>query len=1247
MPIAKDDLKSLTLPEVEKNLGSSPDGLSQAEAQKRLTQYGPNEIEEKKPNLFLKFLTYFWGPIPWMIEVAVILSAVARHWPDFAIILLLLLANAVVGFWEEHQAGNAIAALKAKLAITARVKRDGKWINPAARELVPGDVIRVRLGDIVPADARLLEGDPVEVDQSALTGESLPATRKPGEAVFSGSIIRQGEISALVYATGANTYFGKTAQLVQEAHTVSHFQRAVLKIGNYLIILAAVLVTMIIAVAIFRGDPILTTLQFALVLTVAAIPVAMPTVLSVTMAAGARLLAKKEAIVTRLSAIEELAGVDILCSDKTGTLTQNKLTLGDPFSVNDIPADQVILNAALASRAEDKDAIDLAVLGGLKNDQALKGYQVIHFQPFDPVHKRTEATVKDADGKEFKVAKGAPQVILELSANAAQVKSAAEKAVNDFAARGFRSLGVARAEGEGQWQFLGVLPLFDPPRDDAKATIATARQMGVSVKMVTGDARAIAVETAKKLGMGTNILDASGFGDTKRHETAALAESIEKADGFAQVFPEHKFHIVDVLQQGGHIVGMTGDGVNDAPALKKADCGIAVSGATDAARAAAAIVLMTPGLSVIVDAIKESRKIFQRMNSYAIYRIAETLRVLIFMTLSILIFNFYPLTAVMIVMLALLNDGAILSIAYDNVHYKNQPEAWNMRLVLGIATVLGVVGPIAAFGLFYLGDRVFQLARTHMQTLMYLMLSVAGHLTIFQTRTRGPFWSIRPARILLIAVFGTQALATLIAVYGLLMTPLGWGWALFVWGYAVAWFLVTDPVKLLAYRIFDRVKDGSVGTRAGRAWIGSTQPRAAAGSPEIGQFQSAGTVDHTAAGWVSAHWRIPAAAVALVVLAFGGGGGWLYWSTHRTATVHYATQKIELGSIVRTVTASVVVVPTATAPVGARVSGVIQTLDCAANTKVKAGQICAKIDPRPYQTVVDQGNADLAAAEHRLEKDKTDLAHAKAAFERHEARRFERASWRSKRRAVSRKALDNSRGAYEQTQTQTKLDEATVADLQAALHAAETNLGNTDIIAPIDGTIVSRNVKIGQTVAAGAETPPLFFIAADLSVMQVDGKFSEDALGEIKLGDKATFTVDSFPNRPFAGEVTQIRSSPQTTENVVTHDVVISASNPELLLEPGMTATIKIVVDRRDDILRAPDQALRYSPAGRAAPGGSSGTRTPQDGWPQVWILREGRPTAVPVQLGLHAGAYTEIVKGDLKPGDELIISESGSRVTQ
>ena len=805
-PDSKDDLKSLPMPEVEKQLGSSPKGLSQAEAEKRLAQYGPNEIAEKKTNVFLKFLSYFWGPIPWMIEAAVILSGVVRHWLDFFIILFLLFSNAMIAFWEEHQAGNEIAALKAKLAKIACVLRDGKWATPEVSELVPGDVIRLRLGDIVPADARVLAGDPVQVDQSALTGESLPVTRKPGEAVFSGSIIKRGETDAIVYATGANTYFGKTAELVESAHTVSHFQRAVLKIGDYLIILAVALVAMIVTFALFRHDPLLDTLEFALVLLVAAIPVAMPTVLSVTMAVGARLLAKKEAIVTKLSAIEELAGVDVLCSDKTGTLTQNKLTLGDPFCLNNIPADQVILWAALSSRAEDKDTIDLAVIGGVKDDKELKSYQILHFQPFDPVHKRTEATVKGSDGKQFFVAKGAPQVILQMATNVAEVKPAVEKAVNEFAGRGFRSMGVARADQENKWQFVGVLPLFDPPREQAKATIASAGQMGVKVKMVTGDQLAIAQETSRQLGLGTNILDATVLQDSKNLQSAQLVGSIEKADGFAQVFPEDKYNIVDILQKHGHAVGMTGDGVNDAPALKKADCGIAVSGATDAARAAASIVLLAPGLHVIIDAIKESRRIFQRMNSYAIYRIAETLRVLFFMTLAILVFNFYPLTAVMIVMLAVLNDGAILSIAYDNVHYKDKPESWNMRLVLGISTVLGVIGVVAAFGLFYLGERVFHFDHAHVQTLMYLKLSVAGHLTIFLTRTRGPFWSIRPARILWIAVLGTQAVATLIAVYGLFMAPLGWGWAAFVWGYALAWFLLNDRVKLLAYRIFDPVK---------------------------------------------------------------------------------------------------------------------------------------------------------------------------------------------------------------------------------------------------------------------------------------------------------------------------------------------------------------------------------------------------------------------------------------------------------
>ncbi len=776
-------------------LGVSSEGLSRAEAQSRLAKYGYNELPEEKTSPLLNFLSYFWGPIPWMIEVAAILSAVVHHWEDFGIILALLLMNAGVGFWEEFQAGNAIAALKAKLALHARAKRDGAWQDVPARELVPGDLIRIGIGEIIPADARLLPGDPIEVDQSALTGESLPVDRKPGDAVYSGSIVKQGEADALAYGTGANTYFGKTAHLVETAHTVSHFQRAVLKIGDFLIFVALALVVLILAVALFRGDRMLTTLQFALVLTVAAVPVAMPAVLSVTMAVGARKLAEKQAIVTHLAAMEELAGIDVLCSDKTGTLTQNKLTLGDPFCVPGITPREIILTAALASRTDSQAAIDLAVVGGLKDPHEVDQYRIIHFQPFDPVHKRTEALVSGPDKSEFRASKGAVQVILALAADASQVQHAVEEAVNGFAARGFRSLGVARTRGDGQWQFLGVLPLFDPPREDSKAMIATASQMGIKVKMVTGDQIAIAKEMARQLGLGQNIVDASALTNSKDLQINDIGKEIDQADGFAQVFPEHKFRIVRTLQQEGHIVGMTGDGVNDAPALKQADAGIA---------------LLNPGLSVIIDSIKESRKMFQRMNSYAMYRIAETVRVLLFMTLSILVFNFYPVTAVMLVLLAIMNDGAILSIAYDRVRYSNLPESWNMPVVLGIATTLGIAGVFASFGLFYLAERVFHMSRDMVQTLMYLKLSVAGHLTIFVTRTRGPFWTIRPAAILFWAVLATQALATLLAVYGLFMTPIGWRWALFVWGYALAWFLVNDRVKLAAYKVFDPQGSGLI-----------------------------------------------------------------------------------------------------------------------------------------------------------------------------------------------------------------------------------------------------------------------------------------------------------------------------------------------------------------------------------------------------------------------------------------------------
>jgi H+-transporting ATPase len=803
-----DSLSAMPLPDLLARLNTTDQGLSTEEAQQRLAQYGYNEIPEEKESPILKFLSYFWGPIPGMIMLAAVLSGILRHWPDLAVILALLLMNAFIGFREEFQAGNAIAALKAQLALKAKVKRNREWSSVPARQLVPGDILRLRIGDIVPADAKLLSGDPIQVDQSALTGESLPVERAEGDPVFSGSIVKQGEIDAVVYGTGLHTFYGKTAELVQSVQSHSHLQQAIIKIADYLIVIAIALAVIIFGVAIFRGDPVLNVLRFALVLTVAAVPVAMPAVLSVTMALGSRGLAAKKAIVTRLTAIEELAGVDVLCSDKTGTLTQNKLAVGEPYVLGATSPDELMLWAALASRAEDQDAIDLAVLGSVKDPAALRRYEIRHFQPFDPVHKRTEADVKLSSGQPFKVTKGAPQVILALDPAADRIQGDVHARINAFAARGYRSLGVARTDASGAWRFAGVIPLFDPLREDSKTTVDTAREMGIDVKMVTGDQLAIAREVGRQLDLGVNIVDASVFGDVKHHESGQLADAIERANGFAQVFPEHKYHIVDVLEQRKHIVGMTGDGVNDAPALKKADAGIAVSGATDAARAAAAIVLLNPGLSVIIDAVKESRKIFQRMLNYAIYRIAETVALLAFLTLAIVLFNFRPVTTSMIVLLAILNDGAILSIAYDKVRYSNKPEAWNLRLVLGVATVLGLFATLRSFGIFYLSNRTWGLDAATVQTIVYLNLSIGGHLTLFAARTKRRFWSIAPSWILLAAVVGTQILATFIAVYGFLMAPIGWKWAGVVWLYSLVLFIFQDQVKLVGYKIFGHTHSG-------------------------------------------------------------------------------------------------------------------------------------------------------------------------------------------------------------------------------------------------------------------------------------------------------------------------------------------------------------------------------------------------------------------------------------------------------
>jgi H+-transporting ATPase len=776
-------------------------GLTEDEAARRLARYGENALVEHHVGALRRFAHFLWGPIPWMIEAAAVLSAMLRHWADLAIILAMLLVNAAVGFWQEFKADNAIAILKQRLALKARVLREGRWKDIEARLLVPGDVISISIGSVVPADVKLLEGAYLTVDQSSLTGESLPVDKKVGDVAYSGSIAKLGEMTALVTATGMNTYFGKTAHLVEQAKVVSHFQRAVLRIGNFLILTTAGLVALIGTVALFRRDPLIETAQFALILAVASIPVALPAVLSVTMAVGAERLARMKAIVSRLVSIEELAGMDLLCTDKTGTLTKNELTLGELRPAPGVSRDDLLLAGALASHRDAPDAIDAAVLGALGNAGALDGFRITAFRPFDPVVKRAEAEV-ESGGRHFSVAKGAPQVIVDLCEPDEAQRRAIAAQVDADAEGGFRTLAVARTDDRGRWQLLGLMPLFDPPRDDSAATVAATKRMGLDVKMVTGDHEAIARQIAGRLKLGTHIVVAdSVFG---KDAPPDRLQAIVAADGFARVFPEHKFQIVRTLQEAGHIVGMTGDGVNDAPALKQADVGIAVTGATDAARAAADLVLTAPGLSVITRAIEEARQIFERMTGYAIYRIAETVRVLLFMTASILVFNFYPVTAVMVVLLALLNDIPIMMIAYDNAAMAEQPERWDMQRVLVVASLLGIFGVFSSFGMFWIARDYLQLAPSLVQSVVFLKLLVAGHMTIYLTRNKGALWQRPwPSWKLVVPCELTQIVGTLAVVYGWFMTSTGWPLALMVWGYAIASFAVGSVLKIATYRLLE------------------------------------------------------------------------------------------------------------------------------------------------------------------------------------------------------------------------------------------------------------------------------------------------------------------------------------------------------------------------------------------------------------------------------------------------------------
>jgi H+-transporting ATPase len=802
LEISIDEVKKISTSELLDKLSSDVKGLSEEDAKARL-KYGINEISEGQQNHFKKFLGYFWGPIPWMIEFALIISLLIQHWPEFGIILLLLLINGLVGFFQEDRADNAIELLKEKLAFKARVLREGKWVNIPSKNIVPGDFVKVHLGDIVPADIKLIEGEYVTVDESSLTGESLPVDKTVNDIIYSGSIIQKGQMNGIVFATGMNTYFGKAAGLVTGLSPKSHLQRAVITIGDYLIILDLIMVSLIFIAGLIRHESFFDILGFALVLTIASIPVAQPAVLSVTLTVGAMAMAKKKAIVSKLTAIEELAGMDVLFSDKTGTLTKNEISIAEIESYNGFTENDVIFYAGLASLRLEQDPLDKAILDKIESSEVLSlntsNYKILKFNPFDPIRKSTESEIQYNNSR-FKVSKGAPQVILSLLEDQEILKTKVERNVDHFATSGYRSLGVAKTDSNNDWQFMGLIALYDPPKKSSKKTIADAKSMGIDVKMITGDHIAIAKQIAKELDLSTNIKLPISFLDLPEDEAVKV---VEEASGFAEVFPEHKYRILEILQNRGKIVGMTGDGVNDAPALKKADAGIALYQATDAAKSAADIVLTIPGLSVIINAIKESYKIFHRMRSYSIYRVAETIRILVFVAMVILLFNFYPVTALMLVFIALLDDIPVMTIAYDRTEKVNQPQKWDMYQVLGMATFLGILGVVSSLLLFYIGKVVLHLDTGVLQSLIFLKLVVAGHLTMFVTRNSGHFWSVRPSGIFFWSVILTDIFATLLVVFGIFLTPIGWGLAALVWGYSLIAFVIEDQMKIYFFKILE------------------------------------------------------------------------------------------------------------------------------------------------------------------------------------------------------------------------------------------------------------------------------------------------------------------------------------------------------------------------------------------------------------------------------------------------------------
>ena len=839
-------------------------GVSESEVPNRRAMFGYNELESPTENLVLKFIGFFRGPILYVMELAVGLAGGLRDWIDLGVICGILMLNAFVGWYQEKQAGDIVAQLKKGIALKSKVIRDGQEREVEAREIVPGDIVVVEDGMTVPCDGRLLadyddkdlsqatairqrmeetkhQGDGGEddetgvdkgpaiiaCDQSAITGESLAVDKHIGDTVFYTTGCKRGKAYVLATDIAKQSFVGRTAALVTQGGGGGHFQKVMTLIGTTLLVLVIVFVLVVWFAGFFRNVGIArpsenNLLIYTLIFLIIGVPVGLPCVTTTTMAVGAAYLAKREAIVQKLTAIESLAGVDVLCSDKTGTLTANKLSIHEPFTSEGVDVNFMMAVAALASshNVRSLDPIDKVTLTTLKDypaaiEELESGWSTKRFTPFDPVSKRITAEVAK-NGKDYVAAKGAPNAILKLCNPPQEQASQYRQVAGEFASRGFRSLGVAIQE-DNKWRLLGLLPMFDPPRADTAATIAEAQSLGVSVKMLTGDAVAIAKETCRMLALGTKVYDSQRLIGSGGMAGSAIHDFVEAADGFAEVFPEHKYQVVEMLQHRGHLTAMTGDGVNDAPSLKKADCGIAVEGASDAARSAADVVFLDEGLSTIITSIKVARQIFHRMKAYIQYRISLCIHLEVYLLLSMIILN-ETIRANLIVFIALFADVATIAIAYDNAPAAREPVEWQLPKIWIISIVLGLLLAagtwICRATMFLRGGGIIENFGS-IQEILYLEVALTENWLIFVTRLGGGESEITlPSWQLVGAVGVVDILATIFCLFGWLsgaehrnpLTALHGGWTdmvtvVRVWAYSFGVIVVCAIVYWVMCRI--------------------------------------------------------------------------------------------------------------------------------------------------------------------------------------------------------------------------------------------------------------------------------------------------------------------------------------------------------------------------------------------------------------------------------------------------------------